>query len=395
MRKGTPFHSRTSAVCDSHQWQPWAGYLSATSYQLVPGMEYVAIRHSAGLLDVTPLRKYLITGKDSQRLLKKVVTRDVTKCAEGQIMYTPWCDERGKTVDDGTLWNLGGGAYRLTAAEPNLKWLQDCGVGMDAEVQDQSDEVAVLALQGPASRAILKQAMDGGVENLRYYRFMQGRLGGAPVTVSRTGYTGDLGYEIWSAPEDAERVWDTLVEHGSQFELSPAGMLALDIARIEAGFILAEVDFVPARKAMIDSQAYSPLELSLDWAVSLDKGPFVGRRALVEETRRGPLRRVVGLEVDWKVVEKLFRQVGLPPTAPLEPSREHIPVYAGGRQIGKATSGVWSPMLKKYIAIATVASSHSRLGTVVEMEVTVEGERKRAPATVVKRPFFDPERKKS
>src|SRR6266571_2056716 len=290
MRRGSPFHSRTSALCDSWEWRGWAGYLAASSYSLVPEMEYYAIRHSAGLLDVSPLYKYRISGKDALHLVNKVVTRDAAKLSKGQIYYTPWCDERGKTVDDGTLWNLGDGLFRMTAAEPNLKWLQDAGTGLNVEVEDVSEEIGALALQGPSSRAILREGADGAVEKLRYFRFVNTKFAGIPVMISRTGYTGDLGYEVWVDREKAEALWDALMEKGSGHDITPAGMLALDVARIEAGLILAEVEYEPSRKAIIEAQRYSPLELSLDWTVAFDKGPFIGRKALLEERARGPAR---------------------------------------------------------------------------------------------------------
>jgi len=390
----TPFHSRTSARCESYDWRNWAGYVVPSSYQLVPELEYHAIRNAAALIDASPLYKYDFTGRDAARLVEKLVTRATARCAVGQVMYTPWCDDAGKTVDDGTLWNFGGGAFRMTAADSNLKWFEDNATGMDVEVRDVSEEIGALAVQGPTSRAILADAIDGAVGRLRYFRFADGRLDGIPVTVSRTGYTGDLGYEVWVDRGDAERLWDALFERGKGHGLTPAGNLALDIARIEAGFILSEVDYVPSHKAMIDAQRYSPFELGLDWTVSFQKGPFVGRRALAAEAARGPPRRIVGLEVDWPSVEKLYEAAGLPPEPPHLAWRSNIPVYLGARSVGRATSGCWSPALKKYIALATVGAEFSSMGTRLEMEVTIEGERKRAPAVVAKRPFFDPPRKR-
>ncbi|MFA5896199.1 MAG: aminomethyltransferase family protein [Thermoplasmata archaeon] len=395
MPRGTPFHSRTSALCESYAWRNWSGYVCASSYSLVPEMEYHAIRNSAALIDVSPLFKYRITGADAARLVNRVVTRDARGCKTGQILYTPWCDDHGKTVDDGTVWNLGDGAWRMTSAESNFRWLEESAFGMDAQVEDVSEDIAALALQGPLSKAILQAACDGAVDKLRFYRFIKTKLDGVPVMISRTGYTGDLGYEIWTDAGKAEKLWDAITGHGKGYGLTPAGLLALDISRIEAGFILAEVDYTPSRKALIESQSYSPFELSLDWTVSLAKGPFTGRKALVEEQRRGTPRRIVGLEVDWSVVEKYYQKMDLPPEPPHLAWRSKIPVYAGLRQIGIATSGVWSPLLKRYIVLATVESPFAQVGSVVEIEVTLEGERKRAPATVVKRPFFDPPRKKA
>ena len=395
MLRESPFHSRTSAICESWEWRGWAGYLAASSYQLIGSMEYYAIRHSAGLLDITPLYKYEIKGKDSLALLSRVVTRDARKLVPGQIYYTPWCDDRGDVVDDGTLWNFGGGVYRLTAAEPNLRWLEDNSTQLDVSIRDVSQEVAALALQGPTSRAILMEAADGAVEKLKYFRFVETKFDGIPVQISRTGYTGDLGYELWTEWDRAEKLWDALMEHGRAHDIVPAGMAALDVARIEAGLILAEVDFMPSRHAIIESQRYTPWELGLDWAVAVEKGPFVGRAALVDQMRRGVPRRTVGISVDWPSVVRLYTEHDLPPESPQTPTREKIPIYSGPRQIGYATSTTWSPTLKEYIGLATVPAAYSALGSVVDFEVTVEGERKTAPATVVARPFYDPPQKKS
>lgn len=358
-------------------------------------MEYYAIRHSAGLIDVSPLYKYHVRGPDAMRLVNRVVTRDAAKLGKGRIAYTPWCDERGKTVDDGTLWNLGDGSYRMTSAEPNLLWLEDAGTGLDVEVEDVSEEIGALALQGPSSRAILQEGADGAVQGLKYFRFTRTTLDGIPVTVSRTGYTGDLGYEIWVDRDRAEALWDALMEKGGGHDITPAGMLALDMVRIEAGLILAEVDYVPARKAVIDSQRYSPFELSLDWAVALHKGPFIGRAALLDERRAGVPRRTVGIEVDWQALEARYLEMGLPPRPPPEPRREKVPLYSGARQVGWATSRCWSPLLKKYIALATVAAPYAEVGTVVDIDLMVEWERHRVPAKVVAKRFFDPARKRT
>jgi len=369
--------------------------MCASSYQLVPEMEYHAIRGAAGLLDVSPLFKYRISGKDAFRLVNQVITRDASKCRPGQIMYTPWCDDAGHTIDDGTVWNLGDGSWDLTSAESNLAWLEDSAYGMDVDILDDSERIAALALQGPTSKAILSTVADGAVAKLRYYRFVRTTLDGLPVTISRTGYTGDLGYEVWTPEQHALALWDTLMRHGKGFGITPAGLVALDMARIEAGLILAEVDYTPSRKAFLDSQRYSPLELGLDWAVDLGKESFTGRTALLEERRRGVRKRLVGMEVDWSTVEGFYREIGLPPEPPHVPWRSKIPVYAGLRQVGHGTSGVWSPLLKKYLVLATLDAAYASPGTVVELEVTVEGERKKAPATVVKKPFFDPPRKKA
>ncbi len=357
-------------------------------------MEYYTIRHSAGLIDVSPLYKYEITGLDALPLLDKVVTRDISKFAKGQIHYSPWCDERGKTVDDGTIWNLGDSIYRLTSAEPSLKWLEDNGVGMDVHVEDISEDLGTLSLQGPSSRAILHEVVGDAIEKLKFFRFADYKAGKIPITISRTGYTGDLGYEIWVKRDHAEALWDTIVERGRPFGLQPAGQTAMDLCRIEAGFILGGVDYTHSRHAAIEAQRYSPLELSLDWCVALDKRPFVGRDALREEQRRGVPRRVVGIEIDWATASQFFTDLGLAPAPPQEPWAAKVPIYSGYHQVGFATSGCWSPTLKKYIALATLRSAFAQTGTPLEIDIDVEWERHRAPARVVERPFYEPDYRK-
>ena len=389
MLKTTPFHERTSALCDSHAWRRWAGYVVASSYELSHEREYHAIRGSAALFDVSPLYKYLVRGKDAARLLDHVMTRSIADLQVGQVAYTPWCDAAGKVLDDGTVARLDRTSFRVTAAEPNLRWLQDNAAGLDVTIRDVSDSLAALSLQGPASRAIL------GDPDLKYFRLGQAEIGGIPVTISRTGYTGDLGYEIWLEKDKALAVWDALIEAGTPHGIVPAGMLALDVARIEAGLMLIDVDYVPARKALIDSQTSSPLELDLAWAVNLKKERFVGREALAAQAQAGPQWRFVGIEIEWSSLERLYAEVGLATKLPAAAWRTSVPIYAGNEQAGYATSGGWSPLLKKYIALAHLHSSWAAPGTALEIEITVEHRRKRAAARVVKKPFFDPDRKRA
>jgi aminomethyltransferase len=381
-------------LCQAQNWRRWAGYIVASSYELTHDREYYAIRSMAALIDISPLFKYRVHGPDAVCFLNRVVTRDVSKCAVGQVMYTPWCDEAGKVLDDGTLQRLDEHTFRLTAADPNLRWLHENAPGLAVEIEDESDAMAALALQGPSSREILKQVSDVNLDDLRYFRLTIARVGGIPVTISRTGYTGDLGYEIWVEAEHAEPLWDALIEAGGAYGITPAGMLALDLARIEAGLLLIEVDYISARRALIESQKSTPFELGLGWTVSPDKENFVGRRALLAEKRRGPAWQLVGVEVDWDSLEQLYAAAGLPPQLPTVAWRTSVPLFAEGRQIGYATSGCWSPILKKYIALAHLESGHARVGTRVMMEVTVEHHRKQAAALVVETPFFDPERKR-
>jgi aminomethyltransferase len=395
MLQTTPFHARTAALCVSHSWRRWAGYVCASSYELSHEREYHAIRSSAALLDVSPLYKYLLRGRDAARLLDRVVTRNVAAARVGQVLYTPWCDAAGKVLDDGTVARLEELSFRLTSADPNLRWLYDNALGLEVAIEDVSQSTAALSLQGPASREILQQATQDDLSALRYFHIMQASVRGVAVAISRTGYTGDLGFELWVAAEDALRLWDALIEAGTPYGITPAGLLALDVARIEAGLMLLDVDYVPARKALIPAQTSSPYELDLAWAVNLKKDNFIGKAALAEEARRGAQWQFVGVEVDWDALERLYGEVGLAPRLPPTPWRASVPIYAGGKQAGYATSGGWSPLLKKYLALAHLQSRWAAPGTAVEMEITVEHRRKRAAARVVKKPFYDPPRKRA
>jgi aminomethyltransferase len=315
------------------------------------------------------------------------------KIKVGQVIYTPWCDEKGKVIDDGTVSRLAENTYRWTAADPNLRWIHQNAIGLNVSIEDISEKVAALALQGPTSGRLLKGIADADITNLKYFHVTTGSIAGAPVEISRTGYTGDLGYEVWMAWDQAKRVWDALMEHGRAFDIHPTGMLALDVARIEAGLLLIEVDFNSSKKAVIESQKYSPFELGLGRLVNLDKARFVGQDALTAEQKRGHAREIVGLEIDWGSIERLYENVGLPPVMPAAASRVAVPVYKSGSQVGKATSTTWSPALKKLIALATINRENAKLGSELEMEMTVEAVRQRVHATVVKTPFFNPKRK--
>jgi aminomethyltransferase len=390
---GTPFHERTLALCESLNYRDWAGYYTVSSYETHHEHEYNAIRNAAALIDVSPLFKYLLTGPDAARLVDRLITRDVSKMTVGQVFYTPWCDEHGKVIDDGTVSRLGEQTFRWTAADPSLRWLRQNAEGMNVQIDDISESVAALALQGPTSARLLRAVAKADIERLKYFRVTGGTIAGVPVDISRTGYTGDLGYEIWIPADRAVAVFDALMDGGRPFDIKPAGMLALDVARIEAGLLLIEVDFFGCRKAMIPSQMYTPYELGMDRLVNLDKGRFIGQRALRAEHARGPSRQIVGLEIDWNEVEKLYDAAGLAPAVAATASRVATPVYRNGRQVGKATSTTWSPVLKRMIALASVDRPHQAEGTELQFEMTVEAVRHRVRATVVKTPFFNPSRK--
>jgi glycine cleavage system T protein (aminomethyltransferase) len=296
-------------------------------------------------------------------------------------------------IDDGTITRTGENTYRWTAADPSLRWLTQNASGLRVGIEDVSESLAALALQGPTSGRLLDAVADADIRSLRYYRMTWGSIAGVPVEISRTGYTGDLGYEIWIPWDRAIIVWDALMARGRPFDIRPAGMLALDVARAEAGLLLVDVDFISSRKAQIDSQTYTPFEMGLGRLVQLDKRSFVGRTRLVEEQRHRPARRIVGLDVSWPAVEQLYEDIGLAPQIAATASRVAVPVYRNARQVGRATTTTWSPVLKKLIALATVSAPHFAEGTTIEFEVTIEAVRYRVPATVVKTPFFNPARK--
>jgi aminomethyltransferase len=394
MLRATPFHSRTAPLVQGQAWRRWAGYAVASAYDLAPEREYAAIRNSAALIDISPLYKYEVTGRDAVRLLDRMVTRDVTRCAEGQVLYTPWCDRRGKLIDDGTIHRLGERRFRLTSAEPALRWLELNGAGLAVAIREVSEQLGALALQGPLSRALLV-ALGADIGGLRYFRVTETALRGIPVSVSRTGYTGDLGYELWVAADQAPALWDALVQVGADYGLALAGIWALDLARIEAGLLMLDVDYHSAHRALIPAQESSPFELGLDWTVAERKGPFNGRRALAAERERGPEWRFTGLAVAWDSLEALFARAGLPPQLPGVAWRSSVPVYRDGRQVGYATSGCWSPLLKQSLALCHLETEAAEPGTPVELEVTVEHRRLRAAARVTALPFFDPERKRA
>jgi len=393
--KRTPFHERTSKLCLPQNWRRWAGYIVVGSYELTLDREYWAIRNAAALIDVTPLMKYIIKGKDASRLLNRVITRDMDKLKVGQVYYTGWCDDEGKMIDDGTVSRLDDTTYRMTSADPSIRWLSMNAVGLEVEITEVTDDVAALSFQGPNTRKILNRVTQKPVDELKYFRLMSNKIDGVEVTISRTGYTGDLGYEVWMDKSDALKIWDTLMEAGEDYGIAPVGILAMDMARVEAGLFMIEVDYTSTTHAWIEPQKSSPFELGLDWTVNLDKkGYFVGRRALEREKKEGSAWRLMGLEVEWEGMEKLFKNVGLPPQIPGMAVRGSLPIFVGNVQVGYASTSTWSPLLKKYIALGHLQKPYYEAGTSVRLEVTVEHHRQHAPARVVKLPFYEPEWKK-
>lgn len=396
MSVGTAFHPRTAPLNRKMQWREWSGYFASSTYADFHDIEYNAIREAAALIDVSPLYKYRVSGPDAGRLVDRVITRDATRLTPGRVFYTPWCDEFGKVIDDGTVHALDDGSFRWTAADPQGRWLAMNAAGLDATVVDRSASVAALAVQGPCSRDVLEAATGTSLADLRYCRRRKATIAGVAVDVSRTGYTGDLGYELWIPAAKATKVWDRLMEVGVDWAIRPAGMLALDIVRLEAGLILLEVDYTSARHAMNPEQNYSPNEIGLGRLVDLDAGDFVGRRALDAEARGGgPARRLVGVTLDWYGIEALYDVQGIPPAVSPTVDRSARPVFERGRQVGKVTSIGWSPILKQAIGLASVPARLETVGTQLEVEWTVEGRRGRVPAVVTALPFLDLERKRA
>jgi aminomethyltransferase len=390
---GTAVHQNALRLCESLNFREWSGYYAASVYETHHEHEYNAIRNAAAMIDVSPLFKYRISGRDATKLVNRVITRDINRVAVGRVTYCCWCDEQGKVIDDGTISRLNENLYRWTAADPSMRWFHQNALGLDVKIEDISGQVAALAIQGPTSARLLKQVSDADIANLKYFQLTHETIAGVQVDISRTGYTGDLGYEIWMPWNDAPRVWDVLIEQGRQFDLHPAGMLALDVARIEAGLILIEVDYFSSKKALIESQKYSPYEIGLGRLVDLGKEHFIGRAALEEEHRRGPARLLAGLDINWDDVERLYDSLGLAPQVPSTASRVAVPVYRGGFQVGRATSTTWSPSLKRMIALASIRREHAVPGTELQMEVTVEAVRHKVRATTRELPFFNPARK--
>ncbi len=392
---GTPFHERTAPLNRKLVWGDWAGYAAAAAYADHHDIEYNAIRQAAGLIDVSPLYKYIVSGADALRLVDRVITRDATRLAVGQVFYTPWCDERGKVIDDGTISRLDESSFRWTAADPCYRWLRMNSAGLDVEVRDVTDSLGALALQGPRARAVLEAASGADWSDVGYFRRRAGTVAGIEIDVTRTGYTGDLGYELWVDAGSAPALWDALIAAGADHGLRPVGIRAMDVARVEAGLVLIEVDYTSARLALTAEHEYTPFEIGLGRLVNFDKADFVGKRVLAAEHEAGiPARRLAGIELDWGGIEAAFARHGLAPAVQATVNREPIPIFYAGGQVGRATSTCWSPTLKKMIALASLGTS-LRPDAPLEIEWSVEGERGRVGAKIVDLPFLDLDRKRA
>jgi aminomethyltransferase len=386
----TPFHERALAVSQIDSFVPWAGYTTVDVFTHVE-QEYFAIRNASSLYDLTPMVKYAITGPDALRFLNRLVTRDVRKLAPGKVAYTVWCDDAGHLIDDGTVFCIAPNQYRVCTAERQLDWFQASAIGFDVEIREVTEEVAALAVQGPTSAKLLKAVGLAGIERLKPFEhgeFVMSRgEGAAPrisMMVSRTGFTGDLGYELWMQPADAESVWDALMAVGSTRAVRPIGSRALNMARIEAGFVLPNLDFVSAAHTLYLGTERSPLELGLAWLVDFKKGHFTGRRALLAEVARGPLRQLVGLDIEG--------------TKPAHNALLYTD-RSGKKEAGSVTSATWSPTCKRNLALAMVDAPYIATGSTVWAEIYLNRElvwqRRMVRARVVERPFFAPARRRA
>ena len=393
----TPFHERLEQLNATQRWGHWSGYLSALKYDMSPKHEYFAVRNSAGFFDTSPLYKLRISGRDAERFLAGVMTRDIRQCRPGRAQYTVWCDDRGFVLEDGVLFRHSETDFLLTAAEPNLGYLSDLVGSLDVAFEDVTDEFGMLAVQGPRSRRILAQ-LAPEVEMLAYFEHTDAKIGKAPVTISRTGYTGDLGYEVRVGRDDALSVLDAVIEAGEGHGFRPFGEEALLMTRIEAGLVLINVEFSSSRYAYTDHDRITPKELGFGWmlkGIDADDRPFIGRDAIRRELADKTSRWAsVGLVLDWADYDRVYDEAGLIPPKDETPVEYESMLYDGdGERVGYATSLMYSPMLQRHIAMARLRPDLAARGTRVDFELTINHQYETVVAEVTRLPFFNPPRK--
>jgi len=397
MARTTPFYPRTNALNETGLWAHWADYLSAPQYFHSEKHEYFAVRTAAGVYDTSPLYKYRIRGEDAENFLSGVLARDIRTCRPGQAQYTLWCDDDGFVIEDGVIVRTAQNDFLLTAAEPNLAYLQSLAGRWRVEIDDISEGIASLAFQGPRSREILKK-LTPDVEGLDYFDAIETKIDRTPITLSRTGFTGDLGYELWMPEDGALDVWDTLFEASEGHHVVPFGETALLMTRIEAGLLLIDADFSPSRYAWTDAQKSTPLELGMAWmfrGITDDTRPFIGRNAILEEQERGPRRKLVGLELDWREWDDLYRSNGHSPPKDHTPVSEELILYdkETHANVGFVTSYMYSPMVQRHIAIAQVEPRFAPIGSEVDFEVGIDHQLHYITARVTRMPFYNPPHK--
>lgn len=382
-RYQSPFYPRQAEIDRLNRWHEWKGYSSADGFYDT-ALEYFATRNSAGVFDITPMTKYRITGPDALDFLDRLVTRNMRKIKPGRVAYAVWCDDGGHVIDDGTIFHLQEGEYRLCSQERHMAWFKAAAIGMDVTIVDETEEICGLALQGPTSFSILNKLGLSGIDQLRPFGLANYDFNGTDIMVSRTGFTGDLGYELWTTNDKAIELWDALFEAGEHFGIMAMGTEALEHARIEAGFLAPFEEFLPAHTTVRSGRARSPLELGLEWLVDFSKPCFNGRRALLEEKKNGSTWRLVKLDIEGN---KEAHQAFI------------FPKQNGGKECGFVTSAMWSPVCKQNIALGTVRTPHGNVGDKLWVEIYYQREmhwsRVMAEATVVDKPFWDPPRKRS
>ncbi len=397
MPRPSPFHPRTQPLCRSFLWKEWNGYAAVRAFDAHREDEYHAVRHRAGIIDVSPLCSLEITGPDAGRLLSRVFSRDAERMSPHQVAYGVLLDAQGKVLDDGTCCRISEEHFRLSTSQRWVSWLARHGRGLRVSIEDSTDRVAVLAVQGPEAVRVLSDLVDFQLARMPFFRIRSTNIGGLDGCISRTGYTGDLGFELWVDSGDAVPLWDAVLEAGRDLGVVPFGLDALDVTRIEAGFVLQGVDYHSARDAVIESRKSTAHEAGLGWTLDLEREvPFIGQDCAEAELRRGSEWALVGVCLDSEELEGLYHEQGLPPHLSPTASRLAVPVYAedGSTQVGQVTSHTWSPVLKRYIGLATVRRGWASRGTPLRVEHTVEYERRTVRARVVERPFFDPPRKR-
>lgn len=397
MIRTTPFHPRLEELNRTGLWSHWAGYLTAEKYDMSAKHEYFAVRNSAGFFDTSPLYKYAIRGRDAERFLAGVLARDIRTCRPGSAQYTLWCDDRGFVIEDGVVLRHSDDEFVLTAAEPNYAYFSDLIGSLEVVIEDVSERFGALAVQGPRSRAVLT-TLAPDVEQLGFFELCQTKISGVPVTVSRTGYTGDLGYEIWVDADDALPMLDAVLEAGGGHGMRPFGQQALLMTRIEAGLILLDVDFHSSRFAFTDHDRSTPMELGFGWMfrkLAEQDRPFIGRRAIADALANKTARwRTVGLEIDWRDYERVYTGAGLIPPKSETPVEHETMLYDDdGNQAGYATSLMYSPVLQRHIGIARVTPDLAGVGTRVHVELTINHRYHTAVAWVARPPLFNPQRK--
>lgn len=396
MIRRTPFHPRVEELCETGLWSHWAGHLVVDKYQMSEKFEYFAVRNAAGIFDTSPLYKYRISGPDAEAYLAGILTRDIRTCRPGRAQYTIWCDDDGYVVEDGVVFRHSDDEFVLTCALPNLAYLTALIGHNRVEIEDVSDAYAAFALQGPRAKVILA-ALAPEIEDLGYFQLTPAKVAGVPVTISRTGFTGDLGYEVWIPSDEALAVWDAVMEEGAGHGLIPFGQIALSMARIEAGLLLIDVDFSSSRFAWTQAQKTTPMELGLGWMVkNLDRA-FIGRdgirRHLEDETARYYLG---GLIVDWQDWDGAFDSACLIPPRDHTPVEEDMMIYDDdGERAGWSSSFMYSPMLQRHIALARVRPDLAEVGSKVNLEVTIDHQYQTVAAHVAPLPLYEPARKKA